>query len=237
MTKETCNPPCGRRHLTSERSERAAPASGGSSGRPAAAKKKRVHGVHLQRGFSVTSVFPRVTRVFPGIAALAAVLCFISPPALHAQLGLYGAFTTAKLNQPGFSSNWTTGGTFGAYLASNRLAFFNVGLDGRGTFTSGGGASFDSGSVGPRVALNTHVLPFHPYVEATLGVGHASFTGHGPYSVTKFEYQFLGGVDWTILPRIDWRVAEFSYGGLAGLNNGFHPETISTGIVVRIPFL
>jgi hypothetical protein len=53
--------------------------------------------------------------------------------------------------------------------------------------------------------------------------------------VTKFEYQFLGGFDFTVFPRVDWRIAEFSYEGLAGLNGGFHPESISTGIVLRLP--
>jgi hypothetical protein len=77
-----------------------------------------------------------------------------------------------------------------------------------------------------------------PYAEALAGVGHASFSGNSANSVTKFEYQFLGGLDFTVLPRLDWRVVEFSYGGLAGLDNGsIHPKTLSSGLVLRIPFL
>ncbi len=68
--------------------------------------------------------------------------------------------------------------------------------------------------------------------------GHASFSGNPTIGITNFEYQILGGVDYTFLPRLDWRVVEFSYGGLAGLNNGsFHPKTISSGLVLRIPWL
>jgi hypothetical protein len=164
---------------------------------------------------------------------LTACLFALLSPALHAQLGLYGNFTTVNLKMSG-SGGWINGGTFGAYLAHGHLALLNVGVDARGTFASGGSTSFDSGSIGPRLAFNTHVLPFLPYVEATAGVGHANFIGSS--EVTKFEYQFLGGIDYTVLPRLDWRVVEFSYGGLSGLNgNSIHPQTISTGIVLRVP--
>jgi hypothetical protein len=166
----------------------------------------------------------------------ALLFAFLSP-ALHAQLGVYGAFTTEKLNVPGYS-NWINGGTFGGYLGSAHFALLNLGVDLRGSFAGGSGTSFDSGAIGPRLAFNPHVLPIHPYIEVTAGIGHASFTGEPTNDVTKFEYQFLGGVDYTFLPRIDWRVVEFSYGGLAGLNsNSFHPKAISTGIVLRLPRL
>jgi hypothetical protein len=86
--------------------------------------------------------------------------------------------------------------------------------------------------------LNLHIIPLHPYVEATAGVGNLNFEGGSPTNSTRFEYQFLGGLDYTVLPRIDWRVAEFSYGELSALNgNSFHPRTLSTGIVLRLPRL
>jgi hypothetical protein len=163
------------------------------------------------------------------------LFCTSLPLSLHAQLGLYGTFTTAKLNVTNYD-DWLYGATFGGYLASGHLALFSLGVDLRGSFDSRGPTAFDSGSIGPRVALNLHILPISPYVEGTVGVGHADFAGGTPSSVTKFEYQFLGGVDYAVLPRVDWRVAEFSYGGLAGLNNiSFHPKTISSGIVLRLP--
>jgi hypothetical protein len=52
---------------------------------------------------------------------------------------------------------------------------------------------------------------------------------------TKFTYQLLAGVDFTIFPRIDWRIVEFSYGGFTGLEDDFHPKTLSMGFVVRLP--
>jgi hypothetical protein len=168
----------------------------------------------------------------PRLLSIACLFALL-PATLHAQLGLYGTYTAQQLNVPGYSS-WINGGTFGAYLASGHVELLSLGVDVRGSFANGSSQSFDSGAIGPRVGLNTHILPLQPYIEATAGVGHATFVGLP--DVTKFEYQFLGGIDFTILPRIDWRVVEFSYGGLTGLNtNSFHPKTISTGIVLRLP--
>lgn len=156
------------------------------------------------------------------------------PLALHAQLALYGSFTGARLNVPNHNNN-IYGTTFGAYLASGHVAVLSAGVDARASFLGGGGTAYDSGSVGPRVGLNLHLLPIQPYLEGLVGVGHASFS-NGASTLTKFEYQFLGGVDYTLIPRVDWRVVEFSYGGLSGLNStSLHPKSLSTGIVLRLP--
>jgi hypothetical protein len=166
---------------------------------------------------------------------LALLLFTFAPLSLHAQLGLYGAFTAQNLGGPHNNGYDLYGGTFGAYLASGRLALLSVGVDLRGSFARSNGASFDTGSIGPRIGLNTHILPIHPYIEATIGLGHVDFTG-STGGETKFEYQVLGGLDFTILPRIDWRVAEYSYGGLSTINNyNYRPKSLSTGLVLRLP--
>jgi hypothetical protein len=165
---------------------------------------------------------------------LAVFLFALSPLSLHAQLGLYGGFTVQNLGVPPESGYQFYGGTFGAYLASGRLAILDVGLDLRGSFTKNGSDSFNSGAIGPRVGLNLHVLPLHPYVEATAGLGNLNIN-EASTNVTRFEYQFLGGLDFTIFPRIDWRVGEFSYGGLSVFNGSYHPKTLTTGIVLRLP--
>ena len=82
--------------------------------------------------------------------------------------------------------------------------------------------------------MHPQVLPISPYVEGLAGVGHFDY-GQSQGSATKFEYQFLGGVDYTLIPRLDWRVVEFSYGGLSAFNGSLHPKTISTGLVLRLP--
>ena len=167
---------------------------------------------------------------------LALSLFLFSPLSLHAQLGLYGAFTAQNLGAPNNSGYSFYGGTFGAYLASGRLAILSLGVDLRGSFTRGAGDSFDSGAIGPRLALNTHILPIQPYVEGTVGLGSLNLAGGSSSNGVRFEYQVLGGLDFTVLPRVDWRVAEYSYGGLSSVNgDNFHPKSLSTGIVLRLP--
>jgi len=151
-----------------------------------------------------------------------------------AQVGVYADFSAAKANVPG--ANWIYGPTFGAYFDRGHLLFLSTGLDARGAFLGWGTNKLDSGLFGPRLVFRPHVLPIQPYVEALIGAGYTGYyQGSAPTTVTKFEYQFLGGLDLTVLPRIDWRVVEFSYGGLSGLGSSFNPKTISTGIVVRLP--
>jgi hypothetical protein len=169
---------------------------------------------------------------------LALPLVVFSPLCLHAQLGLYGAFTVQNVGGPVNDGYDLYGGTFGAYLASGRFAILSAGVDLRGSIAKSGGTSFNTGSIGPRLGLNTHILPIHPYVEATVGLANVNVAGGSPSNGTKFEYQLLGGLDFTIFPRIDWRVAEYSYGGLSAMSNyNLHPKSLSTGIVLRLPRL
>ena len=154
----------------------------------------------------------------------------------HAQIGVYGELSAANFNVP--NTGWQYGSTFGIYDNFWGIPFFSLGLDGRGTVVSGSGASIASGLVGPRLVFKPHVLPFMPYVEGLVGAGHADAgrQGSSAYtSATKLEYNFVGGLDYTFFPRFDWRVVEFSYGGLSGFSGSFNPRTLSTGIVFRIP--
>lgn len=152
-----------------------------------------------------------------------------------AQLGVYANFSAAKIN--GSNSDWIYGPGFGAYLDHGHFIFLSTGLDVRGEILgTGSSTKFDAGYIGPRVAFRPHVLPINAYVEGLVGVGHTELVSNGtPVDTTKFSYQLVGGVDYTLLPRVDWRVAEFSYGGLSILDGSIHPKTISTGIVVRLP--
>ena len=151
-----------------------------------------------------------------------------------AQIGLYGTFSASNFRVP--NTGWQYGSTFGIYDNHWSIPFFALGLDGRGSVLGSGSTSSVSGLVGPRLVFRPHVLPLMPYVEALAGGGHLE-AGQGSALVraTKFEYNFVGGVDYTFFPRLDWRVAEFSYGGLAGFNGSFNPRTLSTGIVFRLP--
>lgn len=160
--------------------------------------------------------------------------------AAQAQTAIYGEFTGAKTSAA--HTAWMYGPTVGLYHDSGH-GLLATGLDIRGTFagrgdTNGADSSqtLDTLLGGVRLAVTPHVLPIKPYGEVLGGLGHLK-TGQGSArtSSTKFAYQFLGGLDLTILPRVDWRVVEFSYGRLAGLGDSFAPKTLSTGIVLRLP--
>jgi hypothetical protein len=163
-------------------------------------------------------------------------LLSLSPLSVHAQLGLYAGFTVQNVGTPANDSNVFYGGTLGAYLASGRLAILNYGVDLRGTSSRSSGDSLNTGAIGPRVGLNFHVIPLHPYAEATVGLANLNFRGDSPINGTRFEYQLLGGLDITVLPRIDWRIVEYSYGGFSVPNSAdYHPSTFTTGLVLRLP--
>lgn len=165
--------------------------------------------------------------------AFSLLLLLCSATAL-AQIGVYGEFSAAKLNVP--NTGWIFGPTVGGYYDKGHLLILNTGVDARVGFLGTGSTVLDSGLIGPRIAFVPHVLPFKPYAEALIGAGHVDYgQGIAKTSATKFEYQFLGGLDFTFFPRLDWRVVEFSYGGVSGLGSSLNPETISTGLVLRLP--
>ncbi len=159
---------------------------------------------------------------------------------LLAQTGVYGELTGGKISAP--NTPWMYGPTVGLYH-DDGFGLIAVGLDVRGSFlrrgnTNGPGSNSSLNTLegGARVALTPHILPVKPYVEALGGYGSLT-TGQGVArtSASHFSYQLLGGVDFTFFPRLDWRVVEFSYGGLSGLGSSYDPKTLSTGLVLRLP--
>lgn len=161
---------------------------------------------------------------------------FLLPLAASAQLAVYADFSAGQLNTP--DTGWSYGPTFGAYYGKG-FPLVNLGLDLRGSLLGTGSSNeVDSGQIGPRVAVHLPVVPLKPYVEGLVGMGHASIrqtyaSADGNY----LEYSVVAGADLTILPRIDWRVAEYTYSRLPNLLGGTDETSISTGIVLRIPFL
>ncbi|HEY3991179.1 MAG TPA: hypothetical protein VGM02_17900 [Acidobacteriaceae bacterium] len=161
---------------------------------------------------------------------LVALLSFTT--AAHAQTGVYIEFGGSKVDAP--SDQWVYGPTFGVYHDFYSVPFVHVAADLRGSVLGvSSTTTLTSGEIGPRVSIHPHVLPVMPYFEALAGIGHYDFGNR--QSSTQFEYQFLAGIDYTLIPRLDWRVVEFSYGGLSAFNGSLHPRTISTGLVLRLP--
>jgi hypothetical protein len=158
---------------------------------------------------------------------------FVTSIAAHAQTGIYVEAGGSKVDAP--SNQWIYGPTFGVYHDFYAVPLFHLGADLRGSVLGiSQTTTLTSGMIGPRVSVHPHVLPIMPYLEGLGGIGYYDF-GEGQGSSTQFEYQLLAGIDFTLIPHLDWRVVEFSYGGLSALDGTLHPKTISTGLVFRLP--
>lgn len=168
------------------------------------------------------------------------IACFLlSFPAAYGQLGVYAGFSASELSISG--TGWNYGGTFGAYYTAWRLPVLSFGIDGRGSILSSASSDIQQQKMysvlaGPRANLHLPALPFKPYAEGLIGVGHlrSSFDGSTYYNNTAFAEGFAGGVDMTFFPRLDWRVVEYSYTRLPG---GTNENALTTGIVFRLPVL
>lgn len=153
--------------------------------------------------------------------------------AAPAQTGLYVEYGGSKVDSP--TNQWVYGPTFGLYHDFYSVPLVHLGGDIRGSVLGvTNTTTITSGMIGPRLSAHPRVLPLMPYLEALGGIGHYDFGANQP-SNTEFEYQFLAGLDLTVLPRIDWRLVEFSYGGLSAFNGSLHPKTLSMGLVLRLP--
>jgi hypothetical protein len=146
---------------------------------------------------------------------------------LHAQarFAIYGTGGGEKSGLP--NDDWHGAGTFGFYYGIVHAVIFDISVDARGDLSS----NIKSGFVGPRLAVKVPVLPIKPYGEFIFGVSTYSTPAHLPIP-NDFAYRYVFGLDTTILPHIDWRVADFSY-ALNNSSNGTHAKTLSTGLVIR----
>lgn len=174
-----------------------------------------------------------MTRSFALATAILALLAF--PRLSHAQLGVYAGFSTSKLDSP--NTNRTNGGLFGAYYDNHHFPLVNFGVDLRGAvLNSDDTTKITSVTAGPRAVFHLPLIPLHPYVEGLVGGAHVQ-DGQGTtrYDGTGLAAGFAAGADFTILPRIDWRVIDYSYTRLTGPDR--YQSTFTTGIAVRIPFL
>jgi hypothetical protein len=153
----------------------------------------------------------------------------------RAQVGVYATFSAAKYDIP--NTGWIYGPTLGVYDDAFHLPFVAVGFDARASILgSGGSTQLTSGMVGPRLSVHVPLVPIKPYVEGLVGAGHV-VAGQG---IAHSDDLFLqtgvtAGADLTIFPRLDWRVAEYSYSRFPGLDGGVNQKSLSTGLVLRLP--
>src|ERR1700733_13190713 len=146
------------------------------------------------------------------------------------------------------------GGTGGVYYDFLKLGPVKLGADVRGSILStkrgayinfnGPGARIYSVLGGVRASFHTPVKSLKPYIQGSVGLGRSDYglsntTSTGQVVLyNNFEYQGLAGLDIKLLPIMDWRVAEFGYGGLDpfGTNSHNYPiKQVSMGFVFHLP--
>ena len=151
-----------------------------------------------------------------------------------AQVAVYANFSGARLNIP--LTSYIYGATLGGYVDTTRFDTIRPGLDFRGGFFFGKGfETYNYVAVGPRVAYYPHKVPISPYVEVLFGAGNVTYgLGVPTTTVSKSEYDIVGGADLRVSTHVDWRMIEYSYGSFSTPTGNFQPKSVSTGIVIRI---
>ena len=145
----------------------------------------------------------------------------------QAKLAVYGTFGGEKSGLPNIG--WTTAETFGLYVGVAKLGPLAFSVDGRADLSS----KIKSGLVGPRLAVRLPALPLKPYAEVLIGASTYATFPNGLKDNSQFASRVVFGADSSLLPHLDWRVVDFSY-GLNQSANGDHAKTISTGLVLRL---
>lgn len=168
----------------------------------------------------------KLLRSFLALVFVALAATFFLSPSASAQTALYAGFSAASITSGPQGSNY--GALVGLYAQSGHYAYF--GGDFRGSLMSHNGFDFYTGAVGPRLAFRPPILPLRPYIEGLAGVASYN-SGKNTSSTTHLNYHVVAGVDWTLLPHIDWRVIDYDYSGTTGPVNA---SIFSTGLVLRL---
>ena len=197
---------------------------------------------------------------------LLAALSFVSiaPPA-GAQFGAYGTVTVQRMSgiagspvtTAGVSYNDTVdplGGTGGVYYDFKNFGPVRLGADLRGSIvtthrgalssSNGTGARINSGLGGIRAVFRTPLPYLKPYLQGSAGIGETNYgvlSGNtGVLLKSNFEYHVYAGLDIRLLSIMDFRLAEFGYGGLDPFGTSGHNyplKSVSSGVVFHLPSL
>jgi hypothetical protein len=167
-------------------------------------------------------------------ALIVAAVLMMAVGGARAQTGVYAGFAASDYHVA--NVGWQYGPVFGVYFQPWGAPLLRAGVDVRASLLGSGNTKVDSILVGPRVQIHPHVVPLMPYAEILIGGGHVNL-GQGSAAVNKtsIEYQVAGGIDMTIFPRLDWRIAEVSWGSVQNVGTSVKPGTVTTGLVLRLP--
>ncbi len=152
-------------------------------------------------------------------------------PAARAQIAAGVALTGQNLTQyytPG-QSKWIYGPTIS--LQDEHGHVLKLGGDLRASFLRRDGVGVNSFAIGPRASVKLPAVPIRPYAEVLIGIIGVRSTNTGPFT-THVEYQYVFGVDQTVLPHVDWRVLEYSHGGVVNSSEDKRDQ-LSTGLIFR----
>ena len=151
-------------------------------------------------------------------------------PALHAQakIGVYG---TVGTENTGLSNEgWSKAGTLGLYYGLANLGPAAISVDARADLST----NANTYAFGPRVALHAPAFPLKPYGEFLIGDIHYTTQSGTSKTSSDFAYRWVVGLDEALLPHVDWRILDFSYGGgLSEPDKTVHIKTLTTGLVLR----
>jgi hypothetical protein len=178
-------------------------------------------------------------------ACLFSIVLLFAATAGHAQLAVYGKLDATHVkDNVNNTSTWFYGPGFGVY--DNFLHFGPValGADVRANFLTGSDYNFRSVLGGVRLTAKPPLLPIRPYVEGLVGEAGTKFKSTSTtllpshYS-NKLAYQVVGGLDWTLLPHLDFRVVELGYGRVSPVSSTTNSPSssitsLSSGIVIRL---
>ncbi len=152
------------------------------------------------------------------------------------------------------------GGTGGIFYDFKTYGPVRLGVDVRGSITNStqsaytsynaGGGHIASALGGVRGSFHTPIISLKPYVEGMIGVARTNFgtqytTGLATGGITKttgiqltsnLEYDAFAGVDYSILPFLDFRVVELGYGAVQGNSHTYPVQSLSSGLVFHLPF-
>ena len=145
------------------------------------------------------------------------------------------------------------GGVGGVYYDFKNYGRVRLGVDARAgsTITSKNGAQFLTGPKprifsalgGVRASFSTRYEALRPYVEGAVGIGRSNIQTSITPSLsdpsipttiqypTGLEYRGFAGVDFRLLPYLDFRVVELGIGALRSQGSSYRMESISTGVV------
>jgi hypothetical protein len=168
-----------------------------------------------------------------------------------AQIAIYGKLDATHFNNnANKTSAWFYGPGLGVYYDFAHAGPIAVGADLRGDYLFSSNDRYRSILVGARVAVKPPLLPIRPYVEGLIGAAGTKSTQDGTFNTsssvsfsntfgTKFAYQILGGVDVTVLPHVDVRLAELGYGHVSAVSSASNSPassvfSFSTGLVLRL---